>query len=153
MKKNTYINEYLADDMNRMGFLFEYCNEYALKLYTVSIDRVEFINLFMRSQIRSLMDIGHPKLLSQASQDTFEAFVEVDLKNDISKIAFKEEKEYKHYQLFWVGSLYAYIHYHADISSNALVEKLPLTEMLELYKVGHEMDISVFYSKVKSKVV
>lgn len=149
----TYIKEYLADDMNRMGFLFEYCDSYAKDIYKVEINKPLFVNAFMKSYIRELMDKGHPRLLSQSSQDTFEAFIETDLQNDLSTIIlYSETNEYKTYQMYWIGQMYAYIHFMTSIPSSEIIELLSFDEMVRLYPLGHEMDIEVFYDRIKCQI-
>lgn len=42
-----------------MGYVFEFCDEYCNQLYDVWIDKIKFLDAFMRSDMRVLMEIGH----------------------------------------------------------------------------------------------
>ena len=58
------------------------------------------------------------------------------------------QPEYKHMQLYWVGWMYAYIHFMSKERSRKIIEKLPLKEMLIDYKLGHEMSKETYYQKI-----
>lgn len=151
-KKNSYDSFWLNADMENMGFLFEYCDKFAKRLYGIEyFDKVKFIKAFMLSDMRKWMDIGHPKLCSEAAVDSFKKFIEVDCNGDILQFRCNKEdvKHFMHYEMYWVGWAYAYIHYKEDIYSADMFKKLPLEEMLRQYTVGHEMDIKLFYEKIR----
>lgn len=155
-KLNAYDEYWLRWDMQNMGCLFEFSTKYCLAKYKYAdFDVLKFMNKFMRSRFRREMETGHPKLLSQAALDSFVDFIEVDMNGNIGEFIPKQPLKYNFAdrQLYWVGWAYAYIHYTADIYSSELVEKLPVDFMLEQYHLGHEMDIAVFYDKVKEALV
>ena len=56
--------------------------------------------------------------------------------------------EVGHMQLYWVGWMYAYIHFMSKERSRTIIEKLPLKEMLIEYKLGHEMNKETYYQKI-----
>lgn len=56
--------------------------------------------------------------------------------------------EVGHMQLYWVGWMYAYIHFMSKERSRTIIEKLPLKEMLIEYKLGHEMSKETYYQKI-----
>ncbi len=149
-----YDEFWLSKDMENMGYFFEYCDEYCkeiLKDYTFVLDKEKFIESFMKSDCRALMEVGHPTLLSQAAYDTVKNFIQVDNNNDIKTFQLKgEQPEYEHMQLYWVGWMYAYIHYRSKERSKSIIEKLPLKEMLIDYKIGHEMSKETYYRKIAS---
>ncbi|MCI8932331.1 MAG: hypothetical protein HFI02_14070 [Lachnospiraceae bacterium] len=147
-----YDEFWLNRDMENMGYFFEYCDEYCkeiLKDNTFVLDKEKFIESFMKSDCRALMEVGHPTLLSQAAYDTVKDFIQVDHNNDIEMFRLKGEKlEYKHMQLYWVGWMYAYIHFMSKECSKAIIEKLPLKEILIDYRIGHEMSKETYYRKI-----
>lgn len=147
-----YDEFWLPHDMDNMAYLFEYCDEYALKLFNAKIDKASLMNAFMRSRFRAEMEIGHPKFLSQAAEDSLEQWVTVDYNGDLS--TFKENGQvYAHKQMYWVGWIYAQIHYWTKKSSKEIVEKLPIEFMLEQYWTGHEMSAEAFYDRVKHRII
>lgn len=147
-----YDEFWLYKDMENMGYLFEFCNQYCKELFHINyrIDEKKLISSFMKSDLRALMEIGHPKLLSQAAQDTLEDFIKIDCDGNIEQFkTVGKHVEYKHLQLYWVGWIYAYIHYQSKQPSKIIIEKLPVQEVLRDYKLGHEMDKEVYYDKIK----
>ena len=106
----------------------------------------------MISNIRAEMESGHPQLLSQAAISTVRKFISVDNSGDTLKFKSdnpNEKDDYSHYQLYWVGWMYAYLHFQTKLSSKELIEKLPLDTMLEHYYLGHEISKESYFSKVK----
>ena len=135
--------------MQNMGYIFEYCNKYCENLYGVSIDREKFIKSFMKSAIRKETEAGNPSLLSQSAMDTVEKFIEEDCDRNINQFAGMDKKSYSLNQWYWVGMMYAYLHYAEDRSSSELEDAIPLEKMLDYYYLGHEMDIKTFYEHIK----
>ncbi|MDE7353794.1 MAG: hypothetical protein K2O06_12210 [Acetatifactor sp.] len=149
-----YDEFWLNKDMENMGYFFEYCDKYCKEILNDNsfvLNKEKFIEAFMKSDCRALMEVGHPTLLSQAAYDTVRNFIEVDNKNNIETFRLKSEQiEYKFMQLYWVGWMYAYIHFMSKECSETIIEKLPLREMLIDYKVGHEMSKETYYKKIAS---
>lgn len=149
---SCYDEFWLNKDMENMGYFFEYCDEYYKEILadnTFVLDKEKFIEAFMRSDCRALMEIGHPTLLSQAAYDTVKNFIQVDNHNDIEKFRSKgDQLEHKYMQLYWAGWMYAYIHFVSKECSKIIIEKLPLREILIDYKIGHEMSKETYYKKI-----
>lgn len=148
-----YDEFWLSKDMENMGYFFEYCEVYCIEILkdkTFVLDKEKFIESFMRSDCRALMEVGHPTLLSQAAYDTVKNFIQVDNNNDIEMFRLKgEQLEYKHMQLYWAGWMYAYIHFMSKECSKSIIEKLPLKEILIDYRIGHEMSKEAYYRKIE----
>ena len=152
-KKNSYDEWWLRKDMQNMGHIFEYCPKYFLELYNVSIDRIKFLNAFMRSKCRYEMETGDPRLLSQAAIDTIEDYICYEHHEDpdvfVSDI---QEPEHPTDQFYWIGWMYAYIHFKHDILSADLIEVKPLNHMIYDFYLGHEMDKEVYYQQIKDSL-
>lgn len=84
-KKHCYDKWWLSKDMENMGYIFEYCEDYCHDLFNINISPESFIKEFMNSVCRREMETGHLKLLSQSALDTVEDFVTLELKQDYSK--------------------------------------------------------------------
>jgi len=149
-KKNCYEQWWLRKDMENMGYIFEYCNKYCQKLFGVKINRKKFINAFMKSNLRYEMETGHQRLLSQSAIDTVKMFIEIDCNNNIEQFRQDTKEVYKYHQLYWIGWMYAYLHFRENILSRDLIQLLPLDVMLKHYKLGHEMDKEVYYNHVSN---
>lgn len=149
-KKNSYDKWWLHQDMENMGYLFEYCDKYCKELFNIDIDKHKFLNKFMNSNIRYEMETGHPMLLSQAAKDTVEKFITVDCDNNTSIFrGYTNKDDYWFNQFYWVGWMYAYLHYEEDILSRDLVKILPLDTMLQQYHLGHEVSLENYHDRVK----
>ena len=152
-KENSYDKWWLSKDMENMGYIFEFCNNYCLEMFNVDIDKLKFLNAFMKSNIRYEMETGHQRLLSQSGRDSVKMFINVDCDGNAEQ--FKKDKNsvktnYAIDQFYWVGWMYAYLHYEEDILSRDLVDILTLDDMLNrYYRCGHEMDVTVFHKHVK----
>lgn len=152
-KKNykCYDEWWLAKDMENMGYIFEYCQEYCEELFNTNIDKIKFLNAFMISKCRAEMEIGDPKLLSQAAYDTIKNFVEYEYDGETGQfnVDNNTNNDYSANQLYWVGWIYAYIHYKSKFPSSKIVEIMPIENMLKEYYTSHEMDNNVYYFKIK----
>lgn len=148
-----YDEFWLSKDMENMGYFFEYCDGYCKEILDdndFTLDKEKFIEAFMKSDCRALMEIGHPTLLSQAAYDTVKKFIEIDNKNDIEEFRLKgKPTDYKPMQLYWAGWMYAYIHFMSRERSKTIIEKLPLKEILLDYKTSHEMSKEAYYRKTE----
>lgn len=145
---NCYDEWWLPRDMENMGYIFEYCDKYCKELFDVEIDKYKFLDTFMRSEIRKQMESGHPMLLSQSGRDTVRKFVLVDLDENLDIYKGKSQNIIEN-QWYWVGWIYAYIHYKSKLSSKKIVNKLPLKKMLKMYYLGHEQSKETFYDRLQ----
>ena len=145
-----YDKMWLRKDMENMGYIFEYCNKYCLELYNVTVDRLKFIDKFMSSKFRREMETGHPRMLSQAAYDSVKMFIDVDCNGDCKQFEVdKKESKLAYRQLYWIGWIYAYLHFNERVYSDLLVKALPIEFMLNEYWVGHEMSKEVYYEHIK----
>lgn len=151
-KKYSYDKFWLRSDMNSLAALFEYSDVYARRKYNFigKFDKILFVEVFMNSRLRELMEVGHPTLLSEASIDTFEKFIDVDCDGSLKQFRTIERLPSLHKdQLFWVGEAYAYIHYYADLPSKIIVQHLPIEYMLQQYITGHQVSFANFFERIK----
>ncbi len=150
-KQNCYDIVYLWEDMENMGDMFEYCNKFIKDKFGVEIDEIKFLTAYMKSLNREAMEQGHPRLCSQAPESTLHMFVTIDLEGNLEAFKRTEEYYFEESQLYWVGWIYAFLHYEEDIKSKDLVEILTIEDMLDFYITGHQMAESTFYNRIKWK--
>ena len=145
-----YDRFWLHKDMEDMGYMFEYCDQYSKEIYgTSNIDKVAIMKEFMASRFRKEMEQGQPKFLSQASYDSFQQWTAVDYNGDITRFCTNKKQKFKEKQMYWVGWMYAYIHYKSKKSSKHIEKAIPIEDMLEHYKLGHEINQDTFYKNIK----
>lgn len=141
-----YFEDYLEQDMKNQGYLLEHILEICK-----GIDLEWFIETFMTGLTRSQLDEAHPKLINEAAEDLFDHFIFFDLGEDKSKIRRRDRSyNFSENELYWIGWMYAYIQYEADMSSKRVYEAIPFRKMLSLYKLGHEMSKEAFFDKIKN---
>lgn len=133
---------YVREDMKLTGYIFEYCDYLAQDFYNFSgnfnIDL--FIDDLVHSQFRRELDDCHPRLLSQCTDESFQAYVNVDLKGDLSKYNDPNyEFTYNIGELMWCGEFYAYITHRDGIPMAKLFEMIPWVDMRHIYICGHQI--------------
>ena len=136
-----------------MGYLFEYCDKYCRELYGVNIDKIKLLTAFMNSDFRREMEQGHPKFLSQSARDSLMQWISADYGNNLEEFETHiDQDEYRENQFYWVGWIYAYIHYRTRRSSRRIVSRLPIEQMLNNYYFGHEMSKETYFARIEDKV-
>ena len=146
---DCYDEFWLKKDMENLGYIFEFCDEYCKKLFGVWVDKIPFLDEFMRSRMGVLMELGHPRFVSQAAISTLETYVEVDYNSDLSKFKILSQRKHKEFQFYWAGSVYAYIHFQTKLSSLDIVNILPIEQLLtQYYPAGHCTSIEGFYDRI-----
>lgn len=149
-----YDEWWLPKDMENMGFIFEYCDLYCRDAYGAEIEKISFLEAFMKSKLREEMETGHPQLLSESARDTVEKFIEVDCDSDIDRFLTDTDvnKEYAHDQFYWIGWMYAYLHFRSKLPSSGIVRILSVKDMLQQYYLGHEMDKETYYRSIHDRL-
>lgn len=151
---SCYDEFWLSKDMENMGYIFEYCEDYCKEAYDKEfrLDKIKFLTDFMKSDIRKLMDIGYPNIISQSAYDSVRKFIEIDNEGNIEEYHLpsnKRKPQYKHFQLYWVGWMYAYIHFSSKHLSKDIIEIHTLEDMLSDYRCGHELSKESYYKRIK----
>lgn len=131
---------YIKEDMKIMGYLFENIQE-----NIKNVDVEYFVENFMRSILRAAMDGCDPQLLNMASINVLERYLELGVDIKLTK----QQEVYKPNELYWVGSAYAYISVHKDVSSKDLIKILPFKVLLGMYTIGHEMSYNTFFNHLE----
>lgn len=153
-EKNCYYSDsFIGEDTLLMSNMCEYCDKFAKEEfgYTGPFNKKLFIETFFNSDCRHYMEDGDPKLLCQSSAETFENYVRVDLNSDCSVFnnGTDDTNDYAEYQLYWVGTLYAYMHYKTKLATRELVKIYPVSEAIRFYYCGHTMDIDSAWQRIK----
>ena len=153
-KKNCYDSFYLSFDKDHTGFLLEYSNSLAHKLYGVDKDkfsRLEFAKFYLQSEMREWQDAGHAKYIGCASRDLMTDLIARDLDNNISCFLTNVEDMAYPNQYYWVGRMYVYLHWQVDTTTKAIFNKISVEEMLSYYDTGHQLGDLAFWEKIKWK--
>ena len=153
-KKNSYDSYWLWYDVDIMGYLFQRCHEYEFKLYNTEIDITKFCNAFLKSDCRKALDMGLGCVITYASQEIFQMFIDVDLDGDMSSFlvdADGKQSIYEPIELLWAGQAYAYVHYELDLPMTKVVEVIPFEDMISYFPTGHQLGWKGFCDRLKWK--
>lgn len=130
-------------DFSVMGFFFERVKE----AYCKDIDIEWFVGYFMDSLFRYCQEEGEYRLNNMDSAEMFSHFMLHE--KPVLKYGGPKFKSFSHYELYWIGQAYAYLHYKGDIRSRDLVRLMPFQFMREAYITGHQLEFSGFYDRCK----
>ena len=133
----VYSKAYLDEVVENQGKLFEYAQDH----YS-GIDMVDFINQYMNSRTRSLIDEGQAYVSTMDAESLFDYF----LKND--KYELKQGKEAGGFAPDWIGQFYGLFQWTYGMPSKEVVRLLPVKFMFEGYPGLHDLDLQVAVQKV-----
>ena len=106
------------------------------------VDMVDFIERYMKSRTRALIDEGQAYVSTMDEESLFDYF----LKND--KYKLKQGKESGGFAPDWIGQFYALFQWMYGMSSKEVVRLLPVKFMFEGYPGLHDLDLQVAVCKV-----
>ena len=138
-----YKELYFDDSINVVADIFDY----ALNDVGLSLDM--FTSIFINSREFKMIEICNPYYVGGRSGA--EIAMEI-LKNAFEEIvlprpSFHEQKN----RYYWVGWALAQYQLYSDIPYKDIVSRIPLNELLNMYDVFHEMDISHFIESIDIK--
>ena len=132
-RQHPYIKEYLEGAYRLQAKLFD-----GLFIIDSEVSEEDFINKFMRSRCKELLDHANPRLVNATVRELYEHYYRL---GGEEPLRIKEDKQqgYAPQQLYWVGMMYEYAHWYYNIPSKELIEYIPLKDMLYAYRCGHQM--------------
>ena len=138
-----YKELYFDDSINVVADIFDY----AFNDVGLSLDM--FTSIFINSREFKMIEICNPYYVGGRSGA--EIAMEI-LKNAFEEIvlprpSFHEQKN----RYYWVGWALAQYQLYSDIPYKDIVSRIPLNELLNMYDVFHEMDISHFIESIDIK--
>ena len=133
----VFSKAYLDEVVENQGKLFEYAEEYRR-----GIDVEDFIEAYMKSRTRALIDEGQAYVSTMDPETLLEYFV----KND--KYEFKQGKQDGGFAPNWIGQFYALFQWTYKIPSKEVVKLLPVKFMFEGYPGLHDLDLELAVRKV-----
>lgn len=128
---------YLDEVIENQGKLFTFAQDNC-----PGIDIEDFINQYMNSRTRLLIDEGQPYVTTMDAESLFGYF----LKND--KYQVKQGKEKEGFAPDWIGQFYALFQWIYRIPSKEVVRLLPVHFMFAGYPGLHDLDLQVAVQKV-----
>jgi len=152
MKKVEYDEFWVPKDVRHTGLLFEYCDVAMKDLYSIDIDIEKFLIAFMNSNVRKKMEAGNPRLLSQSYIDTIECFIKVDCNGDYEQFELTPDsfnRTFPPFKRMWIGRIYIKMAYRYELSLAEITRRMPFGEMIEHYRLGHEISEEAYLNSVR----
>lgn len=129
----AYNKLYLESAQDVLGHAFDWaCN-------TCGENVVLFCEMFAKSRISSLFEIGYPRYVTGCNGAELVNFVREDLGLP------EYECPYEFYMdkspEYWVGWVLAYFQWRYGVTFKEILQRIPVEKIMALYPTGHEQDI------------
>ncbi|MCL1883849.1 MAG: hypothetical protein FWF81_08895 [Defluviitaleaceae bacterium] len=112
------------------------------------VDEKWFIESYMKSKIRSLLDHANPKFAAMPSPELIDYFIKEE-----NGGKYKTGEEWGGFLPQWTGMIYSFYQWTYNISSYKLVEMLPLAEMERIFPTLHQAGWDVAIKKIHDEVL
>ena len=132
----AYSESYLSDAKSCLAEMYDYAvNDCNLKIdwYTT---------LFLQSGYAQQFEAGNPSIVSGVSgvELAKAVLVKVNCEDDINIPSFSEDRSAE----YWMGWALAEYQWYSTRTFKDIFSKIPASEIVQMYSVYHEMDISQF---------
>jgi len=138
----AYNEMYVSKIKRNQGMVFFYVRD-----ELPGVDEKWFIEKYMRSNIRRLLDSANPKLAAKPAPELITAFINRECGGE-----YKRGEEWGGFLPQWVGEIYALYQWQYETPSAELIELLPLSDMERMYIPGHQMGWDAAVKKIYSVV-
>ena len=139
----AYDEVYVAEIKRNQGKVFFHIRE-----ELPDADEKWFIEKYMKSDIRRLLDGANPKLAAKPAPELIHAFINRECGGE-----YKRGDEWGGFLSQWVGEIYSLYQWKYDIPSAELIDLLPLSVMERIYIPGHQMGWDAALKKIHDVVL
>lgn len=143
MKIHAYNELYLNDAMISLSNAFDYainvCN-ISPDIFSLHFSESKFIKLFERGNPRVISGISGIELVIKIFSDNKTNYV-------FPEPIFYEKRSAE----YWAGWALAQYQWYTGLSFRDIFARIPLTDIIEMYYLYHEMNISRFIEAMNSK--
>lgn len=143
MMIHAYSELYLTDAMRNLANCFDYA------INTCGIDPDWFMKLFTISKISTLFEEGNPGIISGKSgvEVAIEILKGAYPNEEFPKPMYTQERSKE----YWAGWALAQYQWYYSKRFKDIFSRVPLSEILSMYQVFHEMDIIQFYESMEKR--
>lgn len=138
---HAYNESYLREIVETQGKLFEEVQE-----YVPDIDMENFIYEYMNSKTRKYVDSAQAYVCTLDAKNLWDYFCAVDNFNPTSG------KGILGFAINWIGQFYAYFQWFYNISSQKVLELVPLDFIKAAYNGLHDLELDLAVKKVGEQI-
>lgn len=138
----AYSELYVSSVMTSQGKMF-----LNIRTKLPGIDEKWFIESFMKSNIRALLDDGNTKYANMPSTELMLRFIENECGGE-----YKHGDEWGGFLPEWAGKVYALYQWKYGTPSKKLIEKIPLSELEHMFPALHQVSWETAVDKIHSIV-
>ena len=145
MNIRPYDEIYLEDVENNIGYMLEYA-------VCCELDPVAIWSIFVNSKIAKEIERGNPKYLSGYSGREYLDILISSYSFSANKPVLNSECSLNNDKYFWTGNAVVKLQYQTCMRFSELEIYLPLEEILDMYYILHEADLSKFIDIAIKKI-
>jgi len=134
----AYSEIYVDDIVETQGDVFLLIRE-----ELPGVDEKWFIERYMHSNIRRLLDHANPKFAGMPAPELILYFIEEECGNE-----YKRGDAWWGFLPRWVGEVYAFYQWKYDTPSSQIIEMLPLSEMEIMFPTLHQAGLDTAVDKI-----
>jgi len=139
----AYNELYLNDTQLFLAHLFDYV------IRCFGMETNLFGQIFVNSSICKNIEIGNPSLISgKAGEEAAKELINSVIPNASfpqNEISFERSPSY------WAGYYLAYYQWYTSKRFKDIFLRIPLKEIIDMYKIYHEMDVSIFVDDLNKR--
>ena len=139
----AYNELYLNDTQLFLAHLFDY----VIRCFGVETNL--FGQIFVNSSICKNIEIGNPSLISgKAGEEAAKELINSVIPNASfpqNEISFERSPSY------WAGYYLAFYQWYTSKRFKDIFLRIPLKEIIDMYKIYHEMDVSIFVDDLNKR--
>ena len=130
--QETFLNKVQAD----LGDAFDYA------INTCGIEGDHFVKLFTASSVSKRIENGEAAII--AGKSGIEIAIDVILETTGRLLEYEPKEKFGRSAEYWIGWAVGYYQWYSSCSFKDIITAVPLSQIIEMYPVYHEMDIRRF---------
>ena len=139
----AYHEIYVGQIQRNQGKVFDYIRD-----ELPEADEKWFIEKYMRSDIRRLLDGANPKLAAKPAPELIHAFINRECNGE-----YERGEQWGGFLPQWTGEIYSLYQWKYNVPSAELIDILPLSVMERIYIPGHQMGWDAAVKKIHDVVL
>ena len=138
----AYSDLYVAEISATQGHVF-----YNIREALPGVDEKQFIEAYMRSHTRRMLDTASPKFAALPSWELIDWFIENEQNGE-----YEKGGEWGGFLPQWAGQIYSRYQWKYNVASADLIGILPLSEMERIFPALHQAGFDVAVEKIHEEI-